>query len=184
MREPISGHPWQFVAVRANPWQSEAISVLAGDDVLRPEWPACMEHFELLMPNVLSAEREWLLHRDERHLMRDVIRGHQGNAPPDEGRNLRLDLDETAPDEGRNRNAIGKQSESNRNAISGSISTRRHHLHQVVLHHVPQDAVLVEVARTPLAPDLLLKDHLDALDVLSVPDGAKAHLMREVMSGH
>ena len=158
MREPISGHPWQFVAVRANPWQSEAISVLAGDDVLRPEWPACMEHFELLMPNMLRAEREWLLHRDERHLMRDVIRGHQVNAPPDEGRN--------------------------RNAISGSISTRRHHLHQVVLHHVPQDAVLVEVARTPLAPDLLLEDHLDALDVLSVPNGAEAHLMREVISVH
>ena len=144
--------------MHTNQWQSEAISVLAGDDVLRPEWLACMEHFELLMTNVLRAEREGLLHRDERHLMRDVIRGHQGNAPPDEGRN--------------------------RNAISGSISTRRHHLHQVVLHHVPQDAVLVEVARTPLAPDLLLEDHLDALDVLSVPNGAEAHLMREVISGH
>ena len=70
---PINGNQRQSVAVRANQWQSEAISVLAGDDVLRPEWPACMEHFELLMPNVLRAEREWLLHRDERHLMRDAI---------------------------------------------------------------------------------------------------------------
>jgi hypothetical protein len=37
------------------------------------------------MPNMLRAEREGLLHRDERHLMRDVIRVHQVYAPPDEG---------------------------------------------------------------------------------------------------
>ena len=64
------------------------------------------------------------------------------------------------------------------------LDERAHHLHQVVLHHVPQDSILVEVAGTPLTPDFLLEDHLDALDMLSVPDGAEAHLMREVISDH
>ena len=48
---------------------------------------------------------------------------------------------------------------------------QRHHLQQVVLHDVADDAVLVKVAAAPLAAKVLLEDHLHRLDRLPVPDG-------------
>ena len=47
----------------------------------------------------------------------------------------------------------------------------REHLQQVVLHHVADDPVLVEVAAAPLSAKVFLKDDLHGLGALTVPDG-------------
>mmetsp|Transcript_38372 Transcript_38372/g.123851 ORF Transcript_38372/g.123851 Transcript_38372/m.123851 type:complete len:472 (+) Transcript_38372:411-1826(+) len=49
-----------------------------------------------------------------------------------------------------------------------------HHLQQVVLQHVADDAILVKVAAAPLRPEVLLEDDLHVLDVLPVPDALEA----------
>mmetsp|Transcript_30456 Transcript_30456/g.101858 ORF Transcript_30456/g.101858 Transcript_30456/m.101858 type:complete len:336 (+) Transcript_30456:58-1065(+) len=49
-----------------------------------------------------------------------------------------------------------------------------HHLQQVVLHHVANDAVLVKVAAAPLDAALLLEDDLHRLDSVPVPQRTKA----------
>ena len=89
--------------------------VLADDDVVELERAARAEHLELLGGDVLGGELERLLHR------------HQ-----------------------------------------------RHHLKQVVLQHVADDAVLIEVAAAPLGRRRLLQDHLHARQVLAGPHSAEA----------
>lgn len=52
------------------------------------------------------------------------------------------------------------------------------HLEQVVLHHVPDDAVLVKVPPAPLNPNRLLEDNLDAVDAAPVPHRVEEHVCK------
>ena len=94
-----------------------AARILPDDQVIQSESLDRLKDFEFLGANMLSSKREWLLHRNERK-----------------------------------------------------------YLQQVVLHHVPDDAVLVEVTTTSVSAKILFEYDLDSFDMLPIPDGLEAYI--------